>query len=259
MNKLVLPLAVAVAVVAAGGWYVLGRGNHGEDSLRVSGNIEATEVPISFKIPGHVVARYVDEGDAIYEGKPVARLETADLEADVAKARGEVQAADAAMAEMLAGSRPDEIAAALATMQKAEASYAELKNGSRPQDIEAAEAEMRAADDDRDHLKRDLDRFERLQQSDAGTVAVEQVDRAYAAFHMANQRTIEAKKRYELVKEGPRQEQIMQAKAAMEQAQAQYRLVKEGPRKEDIDQARTGLSRPRPLCRPPRPNSATPS
>ncbi len=45
-------------------------------------------------------------------------------------------------------------------------------------------------------------------------------------------------KRYELVKEGPRQEDIAQGKAAMEQAQAQYRLVKEGPRKEDIDQAR---------------------
>ena len=69
-------------------------------------------------------------------------------------------------------------------------------------------------------------------------IAAEQVDRAYAAYRMANQRYLQAMKRYELVKEGPRQEEIEQAKAAMEQAQAQYRLVKEGPRKEDIDQAR---------------------
>ena len=55
---------------------------------------------------------------------------------------------------------------------------------------------------------------------------------------MANERYLQAMKRYDLVKEGPRQEEILQAKAAMEQAQAQYRLVKEGPRKEDIDQAR---------------------
>ena len=142
------------------------------------------------------------------------------------------------MAELLAGSRPDEIAAALAAMQKAEANYAELKNGSRPEEIAASEAEFHAAEVDRDHLKRDLDRDEQLQRTDPGSIAVEQVDRAYAAYRMANQRYLQAKKRYELVKEGPRQEEIAQAKAAMEQAQAQYRLVKEGPRKEDIDQAR---------------------
>ena len=149
-----------------------------------------------------------------------------------------LQAAQAALAEMLAGSRPDEIAAALAAMQKAEANYAELKNGSRPEEIAASEAEFHAAEADRDHLKRDLDRDEQLQRTDSGTIAVEQVDRAYAAYRMANQRYLEAMKRYELVKIGPRQEEIAQAKAAMEQAQAQYRLVKEGPRKEDIDQAR---------------------
>jgi HlyD family secretion protein len=44
-----------------------------------------------------------------------------------------------------------------------------------------------------------------------------------------------------MVKEGPRQEEILQGKAAMEQAEAQYRLVKEGPRKEVIDQARAKL------------------
>ena len=34
--------------------------------------------------------------------------------------------------------------------------------------------------------------------------------------------------RYELIKQGPRKEDIAQGKAAMEQAEAQYRLVKEG-------------------------------
>ena len=81
---------------------------------------------------------------------------------------------------------------------------------------------------------------------------------AYAAYRMANQRYIQAMKRYELVKEGPRQEDKDQAEAAMKQAQAQYRLVKEGPRQEDIDQARPRSNRPRPPWRPPKSNSATP-
>ena len=123
-------------------------------------------------------------------------------------------------------------------MQKAEANYAELKTGSRPEEIAASEAEFHAAEVDRDHLKRDLDRDEKLHRADSGTISAEQLDRACAAYRMANQRYLQAMKRYELVKIGPRHEDIAQAKAAMEQAQAQYRLVKEGPRKEDIDQAR---------------------
>ena len=34
-----------------------------DDALNVSGNIEAIEVPISFKVPGHVEKRFVDEGE----------------------------------------------------------------------------------------------------------------------------------------------------------------------------------------------------
>ena len=236
-KKLIFPVTAAIMAIGAGGWYALRFTGGDDDSLHVSGNIEAIEVAISFKIPGHVDKRYVDEGDRVKEGQPVAQLETADLEADAALRRAELHAAQAALAELVAGSRPDEIAAALATMQKAQANYTELKNGSRPQEIAASEAELHAAEVDRDHLKRDFDRDEQARRADPGTIALEQLDRAAAAYRMANQRYLEAKKRDELVKEGPRQEEIAQAKAAMEQAQAQYRLVKEGPRKEDIDQA----------------------
>jgi HlyD family secretion protein len=235
---LIFPAAAAIVAIGAGSWYALGLVGRGDDSLHISGNIETVEVAISFKIPGRVDKRYVDEGDPVKKGMAVAELETADLQADRALRRGELHAAEAALAEMVAGSRPDEIAAALAAMQKAEANYTELKNGSRPEEIAAAAAEFHAAEVDRDHLKRDLDRDEQLRQADPGTIAVEQVDRAYAAYRMANQRYLEALKRYEMVKEGPRQEDVQQGKAAMEQARAQYRLVKEGPRKEDIDQAR---------------------
>ncbi len=240
-RRLMFPVAALIVAVGAGGWYVLGLAGRSDDSLHVSGNIEAVEVPVSFKIPGRVVNRYVDEGDDVKEGQPVAQLETADLQADVALRRGELQAAQAALAELVAGSRPDEIAAALAAVQKAQANYAELKNGSRPEEIVAAAAESQAAEVDRDRLKTEFDRVDRLRRADPGTVAVEQFDQAAAAYRVADQRYLQAKKRYEMVKEGPRQEEILQGKAAMEQAEAQYRLVKEGPRKEVIDQARAKL------------------
>ncbi|MGO9112201.1 MAG: efflux RND transporter periplasmic adaptor subunit [Thermoguttaceae bacterium] len=241
-RKLIFPAAAVIVAIGASGWFALGLARRGDDSLRVSGNIEATEVAISFKIPGRVEKRNFDEGEAVKQGDPMAELETADLQADAALARGQLQAADAALAELLAGSRPDEIAASLAAMQKAQANYEELKTGSRPQEIAASEAEFHAAEADRQHLKRDLDRDEQLQRADPGAIAQEQMDQAFAAYRMANERYLQTMKRYELVREGPRQEEIAQGKAAKEQALAQYRLVKEGPRKEDIDQARAKVA-----------------
>ena len=80
-----------------------------DEQIRVSGNIEAIEVPISFKVPGHVVKRFFDEGQSVKAGEPIAELEAADLRADVAAREGELAAAKAMLAEMLAGSRADEI------------------------------------------------------------------------------------------------------------------------------------------------------
>jgi len=240
-KKLIFLVTAAIVAIGAGGWYALEWRGRGDDALHVSGNIEAVEVAIAFKIPGRVDKRFVDEGDDVTKGMPVAELETADLQADLALRNGELHAAEAALAELVAGSRPDEIVAARGAMQKAEANYAAMRNGSRPEEIAAAAAEFHAAEVDRDHLKRDLDRDEELRRTDPGTIATEQVDRAFAAYRMAEQRYIQAMKRYDLVKEGPRQEDVQQAQAAMELAEAQYRLVKDGPRKEVIDQARAKL------------------
>ena len=187
-KKLLFPAAAAIAAIGAGGWYALGWAGRGDDSIHVSGNIEAVEVAVSFKIAGRVDKRYVDEGDPVKAGQPVAQLETADLEADVDLRRAELDAAAAALAELKNGSRPDEIASAEAAMEKAQANYDALKNGSRPEEIAAADAEFQAADADREHLRLDLKRDEQAHQADAGTISAEQLDLARAASRMADQR-----------------------------------------------------------------------
>ena len=82
-RKLIFSVTVAVVAISVGSWHALHWAGRGDDSLHLSGNIEAVEVAISFKIPGRVEKRYVDEGEPVYAGKPVAQLETADLQADL--------------------------------------------------------------------------------------------------------------------------------------------------------------------------------
>ena len=231
-------LVVLVLLAAAGAVaYQFDRArsrNHG-DVVKVSGNIEFVDVEVSFKIPGRVEERPVDEGQMVQPGQLLAKLDTRDLQAEVDLRRAELHGAEAALAERKNGSRPEEIAGALAAKEKARAVLAELEHGSRPQEIAAAQAAMTSAQVEADRLKRDFARAEGLYQT--RTISREEYDRQTAARDVAVARLAEANERLALVKEGPRREQIDAAKAVLAQAEAQYDLVKRGPRQELIDQA----------------------
>ncbi len=173
-------------------WYVLTQTGHGDGALRLSGNIEVIEVGISFKIAGRVDKRLVDEGDTVHRGQLIAALETADLEAELAQRRAVWEVAKAALAELLAGSRPEEIAAARAAM-------------------EAAKVE-------RDRLETEWRRSSGLHQQKM--ISTESYDQATAARNVAAERYRQASQQYKLVKDGPRKETIEQARANVGQAAA---------------------------------------
>lgn len=229
-------LVVALATGAAVYQFGLSRDKSNGNVIRVSGNIEIIDAEVSFKIPGRVVERRVDEGQTVGKGDIVATLETADLKAELAARQAELAAAKAALAELEAGSRPEEKAAAQAAVEKAQATLDELKNGSRPQQILAAQATLDRAIVERERLKDELARAVKLRESN--TITQEVFDAQKAAFGVAVAQVREADEQFKLVKEGAREEAIRQAQKALNQAQAQYKLVLEGPRKETIDQAR---------------------
>jgi HlyD family secretion protein len=72
---------------------------------------------------------------------------------------------------------------------------------------------------------------------DSKTISPQDYDRARAAYTMAMEKVRDANEQLSLVQEGPRSEDIDQARALRNQAQAQYDLVEAGPRQEDKDQA----------------------
>ncbi len=239
MSSRILVLAGAVVLVSSGGaayWFLAARTDRDPNRIRVSGNIEVTEAQVSFKIPGRVEKRLVDEGEMVKQGDEIADLDTSDLRCDVDLRRAELHAAQAALAELLAGSRPEEIAAAKATLDKAGRGLADLEAGSRPQEIAAAEATALSTAADERQAEIDLRRSKQLFQRKA--ISNEEYDQAQTTYQVAVQKHLEAEARRKLVQEGYRKQVIEQARAALAQAKAQYDLVVAGPRKETIDQAR---------------------
>ncbi len=221
--------------------FVWNRSSASRDRIEVSGNIEVTDADVGFKIDGRVARRLVDEGEQVTIGQTIALLDPSDLLAEVAIRKAEVAEAEAELSELEAGSRPQEIAAAKAVFEKARATLDELEAGSRPQEIAAAKATLDSALADREFLEGDYQRLKALYERKSLTK--EEYERARSAFQMAAAKAEAAARQYDLVKEGPRQEQIAQARAALAEARAQYELVREGPRKEKIRQSQAKLER----------------
>jgi len=68
-----------------------------------NGRIEAQEIDISTKFAGRIAELFANEGDAVAAGQVVARMDTKDLEASLAKAEAQVKLAEQALGEARAG------------------------------------------------------------------------------------------------------------------------------------------------------------
>jgi HlyD family secretion protein len=172
-------------------------------------------------------------------GDLMARLDSQELAQDVALHRAEVQAAQAALNELLAGSRPEEIAEAEAAVRKAQAWLDELLAGSRSQDIAAHKATVERAKAEVDRLEAEYTRQTTLYKNDV--ISAREYEATQAALEAAKALFREDHERSELAIEGPRKEQIEQARASLKQTTERLALVTKGPRHETIDQARARL------------------
>ncbi len=207
----------------------------GGAEIRMHGTIEADDAELGFKLAGRLAERLVSEGETVKAGQVLARLDTAELEQEFGLRRGELEAAEAALADLVAGSRPEEIAQAEAAHLRARAVLDELRAGSRAADISAAEAAARRARADRDQAGRDLVRAKALHAKQ--TVTDQDLERAETSAHTALERQNEADARLKLVREGPRPEQIEQARQAEAEAAQRLALLRRGPRSGMVAQA----------------------
>jgi HlyD family secretion protein len=80
-----------------------------------------SEASLSFSSSGRVAQVFVEEGQVVEAGQPLARLEMDDLELQVTQAEAALAAAEAQLAQLLAPPRPEEIAVQEANLAAAQA------------------------------------------------------------------------------------------------------------------------------------------
>lgn len=249
--RVVIPAAVILILVITG--IVKYRNGHDKDRVRLSGNIEATEARMGFRVQGRIEIIHVDEGDAVKKGQVLAVLDVSDQKAALAKAEAQTAYSRAVVRELENGSRPEDVEKAHARVQQASYVLAELRKGSRTQDVEKARAEVSraeaglgSAEAQLAQARSDRDRFEALYR-DEGISKREyeqyqtRYDTAESQKREAQARVRTARETLSLSKEGPRAEEIRRAEAALRQVEAEYTLMKKGPRQETLEQARAQL------------------
>jgi len=220
-----------IAVIAGGAAVYAWRGSARsvDNRLKISGNIELTEVNIAFKTAGRLVERSVDEGDTVKKDQMIARLDRDQLLAqrDREIAAGQSATAQLAQAETALEWQKSTLAADLdqkrADLASLEAKLAELENGARPQEKLDAKAAVDAAAAELDRAKKDWDRAQTLYKND--DISTAQYDQYRTRWESTQAALNQAREREALVLAGPRSEQIKAQAALVERARATLKMA----------------------------------
>ena len=128
MKRIIPFLLLAAAAAAAVRYYPKWFGPRpAPNLLKLSGNIEAHESLVSFKVTGRIVALPVDEGMTVKTGNLLARIDNDDYRQQVAVDKATSSVRDRQLALGLAGSRSQEIEAARQAILDAQADLAQRK------------------------------------------------------------------------------------------------------------------------------------
>ena len=210
--KRLIPIVILLAAAVAAGVYFyprLAKKTAPTNDLTLSGNIEAHESLVSFKVQGRIVDLPIQEGQQVEEGALLARLEDADSRQKVRIDEANVDVRQSNLALTLAGTREQEVKASQQAVIDAQADLEQKR-------LDNTRAQQLFAKDEIPAQDRDL--------------AATALKRSEAAYRAAQQRYNEAQ-------EGSRKEDIDIARANLAQASANLGLSR-------IDESYTTLRAP---------------
>lgn len=191
--KRAIPVLILLAAAVAAGVYFYPRWKKPPvpaNEVVLSGNIEAHESMVGFRVQGRIAELPIEEGQQVTAGTLLARLEDADYRQRVRIDEAGVNVRQRNLNLQLAGTREQEIKAAEQSLAESKANL--------------------------EQSKQDLDRAQRLYARDE--IAAQDRDHASTAFDRAEAVYKAASERLSEAREGTRKEEIAIARANLNQA-----------------------------------------
>ncbi|MFC2135925.1 HlyD family secretion protein [Bacteroidota bacterium] len=174
-----------------------GCGNNGDEIIEESGTIEATNIIVSSKVAGSIDKILLDEGALADEGDTILIIdhELYDIQLKQASAGRDF----------------------------AKAQLDLLVKGSRKEDVKQAEEMLKLAEANFKLAKENKERFDNLYESQS--ITKKQYDEVSTGFEVAQAQYNAAKENFAKIKNIARPEELVQARAKLEQSEAAVELI----------------------------------
>lgn len=231
------PKVIGVLALLLVAWLIWGQFR--ESPFIVSGFIEADQIRVGSQVGGRVADVLVEEGDLTQGGDSLFTLEPFDLQATMARARGQLAVAEAEHERLQTGFRVEEIAQAQARFDQVSAELDKAIAGPRLQEIAVSAEQLKIAEADLELAEAEFKRLGALVQRDQASK--EAYDESVRARKAAAAQVIAAKQNLALLREGTRVEDLAAARANLAEAEQALALLREGYRKENIAEAAARL------------------
>jgi HlyD family secretion protein len=230
-TRWLLALLAAGAIAIPGGAFLVSRQSASRpetatlsvESKTVTARISASgqvipirTVNLSPKTSGKIVQLLVDQGDRVTQGQVVARMESKEVEADLAQAQARVTEAQAKLGELRAGTRIEEI-------RQAESEVVRAKG-----EVERVRGLVADANSAVDFARTQTQRQREL--ASQGAIAANALDEFVRKEQSANQSLSQARA------------QLSQSQAQLNQATQQLEQKQNGARPEEIQQSEAQLA-----------------
>jgi multidrug efflux pump subunit AcrA (membrane-fusion protein) len=200
------------------------------DRIKLSGNIELTQVNIAFKVPGRLAELPIEEGKEVRKGALLGRLDAAQLQQQRARDAASLALAETQLVQQKTSIEYQRAALAAdvdvrqAALNQADARLEQLLAGSRKQEIEQARTLVEEARTQHALAEEDWTRAQTLYKND--DISTAQRDLFRSRFDTTAATLRRAEEQLGLVVEGPRKEDITAARAQVEQARLQAALAR---------------------------------
>ncbi len=163
-----------------------------EEGISATGTIEVTQVDVAPKVNGYLNGLTIEAGDAVQNGKVIAKVSRADLESQLLR---------------------DE-----AALEKSQLQLDDLRKGSRQAELQAAAANVASAKAVLRKNRADFERLNSLYQQ--GAVSQQELDNSRSALDVAANAVQTAESNYNLAREGSRPDAIAAQQKEVERNRA---------------------------------------
>lgn len=229
MKKVVIALVLLLVV---GGIFLFLKREKKEvvvNYIETSGTLEVIETDCSFKIAGKIVDLPVFEGDFIKKGQLIGRLDSEDIDSQINVQKRNIDSVNVQFPKIdIQIKQTDlsvkkEIETAKIKADEAYAKYLSVKSGARDEEIEKAKHLVQQTEHIVENSKKNYERAENLYEK--GAISMQERDNSKTSYLSALEENRQAKSAFDLLKAGPKVEDVEVAFKGYNQAVSGYELA----------------------------------